>query len=103
MVTMTLPKNSLGQYLNISFRLGIDNSSALPTLTKFKAGKLLLPSKLASFAINTVIKYTSLNDYFILATQPIKVLKIDQQKLSISYYSSKESLHHAQKISNPRC
>ena len=98
MVTMTLPKNSLGQYLNISFRLGIDNTSALPTLTKFKAGKLLLPSKLASFAINTVIKNTTLNDYFILATQPIKVLKIDQQKLSITYYSSKESLHHAQKF-----
>ena len=33
-VTMTLPKNSLGEYLNISFRLGNDNGSELPSLNK---------------------------------------------------------------------
>ncbi len=94
-VTMTLPQNNLGQYLNISFRLGNDDDSELPSLTKFKAGKLLLPAKFAAFVIDNIIRYTSLNDYFILATRPIKAVKIDQQKISITYYSSLETLIQA--------
>jgi hypothetical protein len=97
-VTMTLPRNSLGRYLNISFRLGNDDDSELPSLTKFKAGKLLLPAKFAAFVIDNIIRYTSLNDYFILATRPIKAIKIDQQKISITYYSSLETLIQARNI-----
>ena len=94
-VTMTLPQNNLGQYLNISFRLGNDDENELPTLTKFKAGKLLLPAKFAAFVIDNIIRYTSLNEYFILATHPIKTVKIVQQKISITYYSSLETLIQA--------
>jgi hypothetical protein len=95
-VTMTLPKNSLGDYLNISFRLGNDDVSELPTLTKFKAGKLLLPAKFAAFIIDQIIRNTSLNEYFILATRPIKSVKIDQQKIAITYNSSRETIIQAQ-------
>ena len=94
-VTMTLPKNSLGQYLNISFRLGNDDHSTLPSLTKFKAGKLLLPAKFAAFVIDNTIRHTSLNEYFILATRPIKAIKIDQQKITIVYYSNMNTLIQA--------
>jgi hypothetical protein len=93
-VTTTLPKNSLGEYLNISFRLGNDGNE-LPSLKKFKAGNLLLPARFAAFVIKKIIRYTSLNDYFILATQPIKYVKIDQQKITIIYYSSRETLRQA--------
>jgi hypothetical protein len=91
-VTMTLPQNSLGKYVNISFRLGNDNGIERPSLKKFKAGKLLLPAKFAAFIINKTIRYTSLNDYFILATQPIKYVKFDQQKITIIYFSNLENL-----------
>lgn len=94
-VTMTLPRNSLGQYLNISFRLGNDDDSELLSLTKFKAGKLLLPAKFAAFVIDNIIRHTSLNNYFILATRPIKTINIDQQKISITYYSSMKTLIQA--------
>ena len=97
-VTMTLPKNSLGQYLNISFRFGNEGDSELPSLKKFKAGELLLPAKFAAFVIDEIIRHTSLNEYFILATRPIKSIKIDQQKVTISYYSSLENLIQAQNI-----
>ena len=97
-VTMTLPQNSLGRYVNISFRLGNDNGSELPSLTKFKTGKLLLPAKFAAFVIKKIIRYTSLNDYFILATHPIKYVKIDQQKITIIYFSSLETLIQARKF-----
>jgi len=94
-VTMTLPRNILGHYLNISFRLGNDDDSELPSLTKFKAGKLLLPAKFAAFVIDNIIQNTSLNDYFILATRPIKAVKIEQQKISITYNSNLETLIQA--------
>ena len=94
-VTMTLPKNSLGHYLNISFRLGNDDHSDLPSLTKFKAGELLLPAKFAAFVIDNIIHHTSLNDYFILATRPIKTITIDPEKITISYYSSMDTFIQA--------
>lgn len=94
-VTMTLPENRIGRYINISFRLGNENTGELPGITKFKAGKLLLPAKLAAFVIDTIIRHTFLNDYFILATRPIKAVHIDDKKLSITYYSSTETLIQA--------
>jgi hypothetical protein len=94
-VTMTLPENSLGKYLNISFRLGNIKGDDLPVIIKFKAGKLLLPAKLAAFVIDTVIQYSSLNEYFILATRPLKAVKIDSHKLTITYYPNKDTLIQA--------
>jgi hypothetical protein len=95
-VTITLPENIVGKYLNVSFRLGnAENDELLPVITKFKAGKLLLPAKLAAFVIDTVIQHSSLNEYFILATRPIKAVKIDTQKLIITYYPNKDTLIQA--------
>lgn len=95
MVTMTLPENRLGKYVNISFRLGNVKGNDLPVITKFKAGKLLLPAKMAAFIIDTVIQHSSLNEYFILATRPIKAVKIDAEKLTITYYPNKDTLIQA--------
>ncbi|HEY8157683.1 MAG TPA: hypothetical protein VIF10_03170 [Methylobacter sp.] len=94
-VTMTLPANKVGKYLNISFRLGNVEGNELPVITKFKTGKLLLPAKLAAFVIDTVIQHSSLNEYFILATRPIKAVKIDAEKLTITYYPNKDTLIQA--------
>jgi hypothetical protein len=94
-VTMTLPENWLGKYLNISFRLGNVEGNDLPVITKFKAGKLLLPAKLAAFVIDTVIQHSSLNEYFILATRPIRAVRIDAEKLTINYYPNKDTLIQA--------
>lgn len=97
-VTATLPENSVGKYVNISFRLGHENGNQLPTLTKFKAGELLLPSKVAAFVIETVIKNTSLNDYFLLATDPIKAVIIDNDKITITYHPSRQTLNNARDL-----
>ncbi|HSN24511.1 MAG TPA: hypothetical protein VLS45_10185, partial [Methylomicrobium sp.] len=94
-VTFTLPKNILGKYLNISFRLGNDSIYELPGITKFKVGKLLLPARLASWVIQRIIQNTSLREYYILATQPIKTVDIDREKVTITYYSSAETLQQA--------
>ncbi|PPD50905.1 MAG: hypothetical protein CTY13_00605 [Methylobacter sp.] len=95
-VSMTLPDNPLGKYLNISFRLGNENDEPLPSFTKFKVGKLLLPADFAAWVIDNVIRYSSLNDYFILATRPLKSVQIDEQKVTITYFSNLNSLIEAQ-------
>jgi len=94
-ITTTLPENSLGKYLNITFRLGNVEGSQLPTITKFKAGKLLLPASLAAFVIDNVIRHSSLNNYFILATRPIQAVKIDAEKITITYFSNLGTLMQA--------
>ncbi len=97
-VTATLPDNRLGKYVNISFRLGHEGSNNLPTLTKFKAGKLLLPSKVAAFAIETIIQHTALNEYFLLATDPIQSVVIENDKVTITYHSSQATLANARDL-----
>jgi len=94
-VTVTLPDNFLGKYLNISFRLGNDSIYELPGITKFKVGKLLLPARLAAWVIQRVIQNTQLREYYILATRPIKSVEIDQEKVTLTYYSSAETLRQA--------
>lgn len=97
-VTTTLPQNRLGKYLNITFRLGNEENSQLPTITKFKAGKLLIPAKIAGFIINTVIEHSALNNYFILATRPIQGVKIEPEKIIITYVSNSETLITARNV-----
>lgn len=97
-VTATLPENRLGKYVNITFRLGNEDNNPLPSLTKFKAGKLLLPSKLAELVISKVIEHTSLKDYFILATHPIEAVRIDADKIVITYHSNRETLAKARDL-----
>lgn len=97
-VTATLPENRLGKYINITFRLGNEDNAALPSLTKFKAGKLLLPSKLAAFIINQVIEHSSLKDYFILATHPIQAINISDDKITITYHPNREALVKARNL-----
>jgi hypothetical protein len=97
-VTVTLPENILGKFLNVSFRLGNDSINELPGITKFKVGKLLLPAKLAAWVIDGVIQNTALREYYILATQPIETVAIDQEKVTITYYSSAETWRQAREF-----
>jgi len=97
-VTATLPENSLGKYVNVTFGLGNEEGGQLPTLTKFKAGALLLPSKLAAIAIKVIIKHTALNEYFILATEPIKSVVIDADAITIIYHQSRATLDSARDL-----
>jgi len=70
----------LGKYLNVTIAFGNEDGLLLPTVTKFKAGKLLLPSKAAAFVLDYFIRHSSLNNYFILATRPIKAVDIKPEK-----------------------
>lgn len=97
-VTTTLPENRLGKYLNITFRLGNKNGEQFPTITKFKAGQLLIPAQIAGFLIATGIEHSPLNNYFILAISPIQAIKIEPEKIIIRYFSNPETLITAKNV-----
>ncbi len=97
-VTMTLPKNSLGKYLNTTIAFGNVEGKPLPTITQFKAGKLLLPPALAAFAIDYFIRHSSLDNSVALVTRPIKNIQIDPTKITITYFSSMETLVQAKRF-----
>ena len=97
-VTATLPENNLGKYVNITLRLGNENGNQLPTITKFKAGALLLPSNLAALVIKKAIRHSSLNEYLILATDTIKAVDIDANKIIITYHPTRTALDNARDL-----
>ena len=97
-ITATLPNNRLGKYLNITIRFGIEENAPLPSITKFKAGKLMIPAKLAETFLEFGIKHSGLDNYFILATKPIKYINISSEKLTISYISSVQTLITARNV-----
>ncbi|MDD5274038.1 MAG: hypothetical protein PHU14_15135, partial [Methylovulum sp.] len=100
-VTATLPENPLGKYLNVTLRLGNVDGNPLPTVTKFKAGKLLLPSGIAAYLIDYGIRHSALNNYFLLATRQIQAVKIAPETITITYFSDLDTLIQARQLLNP--
>jgi len=100
-VTATLPENRLGKYLNITLRLGNVDGQALPTVTKFKAGKLSLPSGVAGHLLDYTIRHSVLNNYFLLATRQIKSVKITPEKIAVTYFSDIQTLVQARQLISP--
>jgi len=87
-VSVVLPTKSWPLYFNMSFRLGNEIGEPLPRILKFKIGELLLPANVADKVIHTLIRYSFLNDYFILATKPIERIEIADEYLTIFYDSA---------------
>lgn len=90
-VSIKLSDNRLAKYFNISFRLGSENDETLPQIAKFKVGKLLLPAKFANWVIHVLIRYSFLNEYFILATTPIQRVEINDKTLTIFYEANSQN------------
>lgn len=90
-VTLKLPENPIANYFNVSFRLGSETDKTLPSIAKFKIGKLLLPAKFADWVIHALIRYSFLNEYFILATSPIQQVEIADKTLTIFYEANSQN------------
>ncbi|MFA5984925.1 MAG: hypothetical protein WC782_12990 [Methylococcaceae bacterium] len=99
MVTATLPDNFIGKYVNVTFKFSNeDDNSTLPVISKFKAGKLLLPSKLVAFVIDRFVQQSSLNQYVLLASRYIKTIDIRPEQVTVVYHSNPETLIQAKNL-----
>ncbi len=96
--TLTLPDNPLGKYLNITLAFANVAGKQLPVISQFKAGKLPLPPAVATFAVDYFIRRSSLSHYFTLATRPVKNIQIDPEHITVTHFSSMESLVQAKHL-----
>lgn len=93
-IALRLPWNFFGHYFNASIRFGVKPGEILPQITKFKIGDLLLPTIFADWGMRSLIRFSSLSDYFILATKPIQRVDIDRKTLTIYYEATAASSYY---------
>jgi len=87
-ITLFLPDNLLGKYLNFTFNL--TKIAGFPVINSLKIGRIAVADEFAGQLIENVIKYTPLKQYYILAAQHIRNIQIEPNNLSITYMTNFE-------------
>lgn len=91
-ISLLLPDNLFGNYLNLKFNLtqqnGINQISAL------NIGQVGIADELAGFLIDKIIKYAHLKQHYILVTEQIIDLHFDSEKLSLTYLTDPADSDH---------
>lgn len=85
-ITLKLPSNLFGPYMNISFDLS--KMSGFPAIKDLKIGRLEIANEFAGQLIQSFIKHTPLKQYYILAAQHISNIQIQSDKLSITFLTT---------------
>ncbi len=85
-ITLKLPPNLFGQFLNISFKLR--KTLGYPAISALRIGHLDIANEFAGLIIESMIKYSPLKHYYILASQHISNIEILPGKLTVSYLTS---------------
>ncbi len=86
LIALTLPENLIGQYLNFKFNL--TKIAGYPAINSLKIGRIEVADEFAGQLIESIIKYTPLKQYYILAAQHIRNIRIEPNKLSITYLTT---------------
>ncbi len=87
-ITLSLPSNLFGKYLNFTFNLS--KIAGFPAINSLKIGRIAVADEFAGQLIESVIKYTPLKQYYILAAQHISNIRIGADGLSITYLTNFE-------------
>jgi uncharacterized protein YfiM (DUF2279 family) len=82
-ITLLLNKNILGKYINFSFNL--TKEDGYPVIQSLDIGRLFIANELAGRILKKIIKNTPLKEYFILASQHVTNIQIENNKLVINY------------------
>ncbi len=82
-IALLLNKNILGKYINFSFNLS--KKDGYPVIQSLDIGRLFIANELAGKILKKIIKNTPLKEYFILASQHVTDIQIENNKLVINY------------------
>ncbi|WP_031433404.1 hypothetical protein [Methylomarinum vadi] len=85
-ITLTLPPNLFGPYLNMTFNLS--KMYGFPVIKDLTIGRIKVANEFAGQLIESIINYTPLKQYYILATQHISTIQIQPDKLSITFLTT---------------
>ena len=87
--SISLPNILLGRYLNISFTLNEQQGHLTPA--NFKAGRIRVPDIFSGTILNSIIKFTALQKYYLQAKQHIKKIQLASDNLKVTYQYSPEA------------
>ncbi len=82
-ISLLLPRNLFGRVINIRFSL--QQHKGFPTIGQLHIGRLAIADEFAGEIIESIIEYTDLKQYYILAAQHIRAIRIRPEKLTITY------------------
>ena len=85
-IAVFVPKSPWGRYLDFSFNIRQNQNGIY--LKSLKIGEISIPDKAANWLIPFIVHNTGLNQYWQLANQYIKDVKITPQSLDVSYLGS---------------
>ncbi|MEO1881586.1 MAG: hypothetical protein ABGX37_07735, partial [Methylococcales bacterium] len=85
-LAILLKNNLFGNYVNINFKLA--KQQGYPVIHSLQIGEIIIADEFAGLIIESMIKYTPLKDYYILAVQHIKEIQINTTGLTITYNAS---------------
>lgn len=88
-ISLPLHKNNVGKYLNFSFHL--TKQQGYPVINALKIGRINIADEFAGLLLESMIKYTPLKDYYILAAQHIRDIQISNNRLTINYITTENS------------
>lgn len=94
LISIKLPNNLLGHYLNTNFILSTEQG--FPHIKNLSFGKLAIADEFAELVIENIIKHTQLNQYFILLGKHLKGINIEPGKITITYLMTPASYIEAQ-------
>lgn len=94
--SIQLPFNALNPYLNLGFTL--TNQEGQPTISELTLGPLSLPNHYGNVYLETLITYSDLNQYYLLAARHIRSLTISPEALTLNYHWTPKAYATAQQL-----
>jgi len=98
-ISLFLPKNVFGPFINIRFKL--HQTNGFPAIEQLRIGRIAVADEFAGLIIESVIQHTDLKQYYILAAQHIRAIQIQPKQLTVTYLTHfKRSNTHAKNTGN---
>lgn len=98
-ISLFLTNDYFGNYLNITFNL--TKKRGYPVINSLKIGKIQVADEFAGLILENIVKYTSLNQYYLLAATHINDIQITDTGLTVHYDPSVDiDLKHKLKLNN---
>lgn len=85
-IAVFVPHTPLGRYLDFSF--SVRQAGDEIRIKSFKIGEISIPDPAANILIPALVRYTPLNQYWLVVSQYVKNVHISPQALEISYLGS---------------
>ena len=95
-ISIDLPSNHFGKFVNLRFTLVKHNS--LPIIRSLSIGDLTIADEYANLLIENIIKHSALKKYYVLFNRHINHIKVTEQQLQITYHLSADSYHQARQL-----